>query len=163
MDTIEDGGRIVNVASRAHYSVPKTGINYENLFNPTSTAHGLPEYAVSKLANILHAKSLAKKLAGRNITTYSLHPGVVASEVWRGVPRFIRGFIQLFMLSVEDGALTTCYCASSEEAGKETGLYYDTSRVKEPSACALDSDMADKLWEKSEYFLSKVESDEAKL
>jgi len=39
---------------------------------------------VSKLANVLFTQELARRSAGQGITTYALHPGLVASDIWRG-------------------------------------------------------------------------------
>ena len=139
--------RIVNVASRAHYDAKS--IDWDALKKTTRTRTGLPEYAVSKLANVLHAKELAARLEGKRITTYSLHPGVVATDVWRALPGPIAAVVKLFMLSVEDGAKTQLHCATSDEARTETGLYYDKSAPKKPSRLALDPALATELRERS--------------
>jgi NAD(P)-dependent dehydrogenase (short-subunit alcohol dehydrogenase family) len=144
VERIPEGGRIVLVSSRAHYDAKS--IPWDRLVAPTQTVTGLSEYAVSKLANVLYAKELAKRLASRKITTYSLHPGVVASDVWRAVPWPFRSWIKRFMLTVEDGAQTTLYCATSVATGSETGLYYDTSAVRTPSQLAQDEALAAELW-----------------
>src|SRR5206468_351941 len=80
--------RIVNVSSIGHYRAP--GIDYEAVRRPTKSRTGLPEYFVSKLANVLHAQELARRLHGDGVTTYSLHPGEVATNVWRRVPWPVR-------------------------------------------------------------------------
>lgn len=138
--------RVVNVASQGHYRAP--GIDWDAVRKPTRTTTAFPEYCVSKLANVLFSAELAKHLP-KHVTTYSLHPGGVASDVWREVPWGIRHFMKLFMLSNEQGARTSLHCATSEQAGKETGLYYDKSRVKDPSALAKDPKLALELWERS--------------
>lgn len=135
--------RIVNVASHAHYSVK--AVDWEGLSRPTRSTTGLPEYGVSKLCNILHARDLAVRLDGTGVTTYALHPGVIASDVWRNVPWGIRHVIRLFMQSTEDGAATSVHCASAEEAGRQSGLYYAECRPREPSALALDDTLAGEL------------------
>ena len=140
-------GRIVNVSSKAHYDA-KT-LDWSVLQTSTPTIAGLPEYAVSKLCNVLHAKQLAKNLGGTRITTYSLHPGVVATDAWRQVPGPIAWLIKRFMLSVEDGAKTQIHCAASASAGEETGLYYDLEKPKEPSSLAQDPALAKELWDRS--------------
>jgi hypothetical protein len=53
------------------------------------------------------------------------------------------------MLTNEEGAKTSLHCALSDEAAKETGLYYDKSRVREPSALARDPALAKQLWDRS--------------
>lgn len=135
--------RIVNVASMAHYRA--TGIDWEALQKPTASLTALPEYQVAKLCNILHAKELSARLAGTGVTTYALHPGVIASDVWRSVPWGVRQTIRLFMKSTEEGASTSIHCATSEEAGKQTGLYYHDCAPKEPSALAQDATLASEL------------------
>ena len=140
--------RIVTVASRAHTRV--SGIDWEAVRKPTKTRAGLPEYGVSKLANVLFSAELSRRLAGSSVTTHSLHPGVVASDVWRAVPWPFRSLIKLGMISVEEGAATTLHCATDVEAGHETGLYYDKCRVKTPSRVGQDSALAVELWRRSE-------------
>src|SRR5262252_5586063 len=90
---------------------------------------------------------LARRVDRSRITTYSLHPGVVASDIWRHVPWPARAVMKLFMLSPEQGAQTTLHCATSPEAARETGLYYDASRVKHPSSVAADAALARRLRE----------------
>ena len=66
--------RIVIVSSMAHTmatnGISFDDINFENSFNSTQV------YAQSKLANVLHAKELAKRLENTGISVYSLHPGI---------------------------------------------------------------------------------------
>jgi NAD(P)-dependent dehydrogenase (short-subunit alcohol dehydrogenase family) len=144
--------RIVTVASQAHYRAK--GIDWEAVRKPTKTIAALPEYGVSKLANVLFSAELARKLTGSGVTTYSLHPGVVATDVWRAVPWPVRALMKLGMLSTEEGAATTLYCATSAQAGKETGLYYDKCQVKEPGRAAQDTALAAELWKRSELWVS---------
>ena len=141
-------GRIVNVASKAHYDAKP--IDWSRLRERTPTVTGLPEYAVSKLANVLFTKELARGKAGEGVRSYALHPGVVASDAWRQIPQPFRWLMKLGMISNEDGAKTTLFCATSPEAAADNGLYYDTSQPKRPSKLAEDEGLAKKLWEQSE-------------
>jgi retinol dehydrogenase-12 len=136
--------RIVNVASDAHYQAK--GINFGGLRNRTKGITGLPEYAVSKLCNVLFAAELGRRLAGTGVTTYSLHPGVVASEIWRRVPWPARQVMTRRMLTIEQGAETSLYCATSPEVAGESGKYYDSCREVEPSKVATP-ELAARLWE----------------
>ncbi|MSQ83510.1 MAG: SDR family oxidoreductase [Myxococcales bacterium] len=142
-----DSARIVNVASRGHYR--SKGIPFDHLQKPTRTVVAFDEYCDSKLANVLFTKALTKRLPGDRVTTYCLHPGVVASEIWRRVPQPFRWIAMQFMLTNEQGALTTLHCAASPDAAKETGLYYDVQKPKTPSKLARDEALADELWNKS--------------
>lgn len=141
-------GRVVTVASRAHYDARPW--NWDTLQHPTASATGLPEYAASKLANVLFSAELARRLGPESTTTtYALHPGVVATEIWRNIPAGLDRLIKWFMISPERGAETTVHCAQSEQAGRETGLYYTKSRPKQPSDQARDARLAAELWERS--------------
>ena len=142
--------RVVTVSSKAHYDA-KNGVDYEAVRKPTRTITGVDEYGVSKLANVYFTRELARRL-GPQVHSYALHPGVIASDVWRSVPWPIRPLLKLGMISNEEGALTTLYCATSKEAGDQTGLYYDKCREKTPSPIAQDDALARKLWEKSVEF-----------
>jgi NAD(P)-dependent dehydrogenase (short-subunit alcohol dehydrogenase family) len=143
--------RIVTVASRAHTRVD--GIAWDTLRQPTRSKTGLPEYGVSKLANVLFSAELGRRLAGSGVTTYALHPGVVASDVWRSVPWPLRSLIKLWMITPEQGAATTLYCATAAAAAGETGLYYDKCRVKETSPQGRDAALAAELWRRSEEWV----------
>jgi retinol dehydrogenase-12 len=146
-------GRIVNVASTAHYRV-KDGIDWGAVRRPTVTRTGFDEYSVSKLANVLHAKELGRQLEGTGVTTYSLHPGAVASDVWREVPIGLRHVMKLFMKSTEQGARTSLYCATSPDVADQTGRYYDNQREKTPSK-VVTPELATELWERSEAWIKE--------
>lgn len=139
--------RIVNVSSGSHYDA-KT-IPFDRFRDATWSRVGLEEYSASKLCNVLFTKELARGKAGKGITSYSLHPGVVATDIWRGVPFFLRPIMKLFMISSEEGAQTQIYCATAPECANEDGLYYTKSRVKKPSALAEDEALAKELWKRS--------------
>ena len=139
--------RIVTLASRAHYRA--SALDWEAVRQTTRTRTGLSEYGVSKLANVLFSAELARHLQGSGVTTYSLHPGVVASDVWRAVPGPLRWLIKRGMITTEEGALTTLYCAASPDCANETGLYYDQCQVKTPSALGRDPVLAAELWRRS--------------
>jgi len=139
--------RIVNVSSVGHYSA--TGIDYEAVRQPTKTVTGLREYGVSKLANVLHAQELARRLDGTGVTSYSLHPGAIASNVWRRVPWPLDAVMKLFMKSNEEGARTSVYCATSPDVANDSGKYYDDCKEKEPSGRATP-ELGAELWQKSE-------------
>ena len=139
--------RIVNVASRAHHRA--RGIDWEALRRPTASAGGLGEYSVSKLANVLFTKELARRLDGTGVTTYALHPGVVATDIWRELPWGLRHLATLLMISPEQGARTTLHCATSPEAATQSGLYYDRCKVVHTSRIAQDPTLAAELWRRS--------------
>jgi retinol dehydrogenase 12 len=136
--------RIVCVASDAHYQA--RDIDFGALRRPVRGLTGLREYAVSKLCNVLHAAELGRRLDGTGVTACSLHPGVVASQIWRRVPWPARQIMTRRMLTIEQGARTSLYCATSADLADQTGLFYDDCRVREPSK-AVTPELAARLWE----------------
>lgn len=147
--------RIVNVASASHYQA-KDGIDFDAVRRPTASVTGMPEYAVSKLANVLFTKELANRLEGTGVTAYALHPGVVATDVWRRLPGPVSWLAKRFMISPEEGAQTTLYCATDPSIASDSGRYYDKCREKRPSRKAEDAALARELWERSEAFVEEV-------
>jgi retinol dehydrogenase-12 len=141
------GARVVTVSSQAHYNAK--GIDYALIRGRTRSITGLPEYAVSKLANVLFTRELPRRVGAWGVRSYALHPGVVASDAWRRMPWPIRPLIKLRMISNDEGAKTSLYCATSPEVAGEEGLYYDACLVKAPSEVALRDDLAKELWDKS--------------
>lgn len=139
--------RVVTVSSDAHYQAP--GIDFDALRRPARSVTGLREYAVSKLCNVLFSQELARRVAGRGVTTYALHPGLIASDIWRRVPWPIRPLIKRRMATTEDGARTSVYCATSPDVAGDTGLFYDDCQERAPSRHAT-ADLAAALWEHSE-------------
>jgi dehydrogenase/reductase SDR family protein 13 len=149
---VESGpGRIVNVSSDGHYRAK--GIDWDAVRRTSVTRTAFDEYCVSKLANVLHSQELGRRLAGTGVTTYSLHPGAVASDVWREVPFGVRHVMKLFMRSTTDGARTSLYCATSPDLADRTGRYYDNEREKEPSPVATP-ELAAELWKRSEEWVA---------
>lgn len=140
--------RIVNVASASHYQAKS--IDWGAVQQPTKALTGMPEYAVSKLANVLFTKELARRLEGTHVTVYAVHPGVVATDVWRRVPGPVRWVMKQFMITPEKGAEASLRCATAPELAGETGKYYDVGgKEKRPNRVADDVELARTLWMKS--------------
>jgi NAD(P)-dependent dehydrogenase (short-subunit alcohol dehydrogenase family) len=139
--------RIVNVASTMHYKAK--AIDWAELQETTRTFVGIHEYAVSKLCNVLFTRELARRLEGTGVTTYAVHPGGVATDIYRRVPWPIRPIMLKFMLTAEEGARTQLYCATAPELASVSGRYYDKSKERTPSRLAQDDALAAELWKKS--------------
>ncbi|XP_050520603.1 retinol dehydrogenase 12-like [Daktulosphaira vitifoliae] len=145
--------KIINVSSRAHL---KGTINFDDL-NFDKNYSSLTAYCQSKLANVLFSLELSLRLKDTGVNVYTLHPGIVKTELGRTVDqvyfpgtRFLLGLVLYpFIKTPEQGAQTTLHCAIDEKAGQETGLYYSDCKVKEPSAMAKDNELSMKLWDKS--------------
>ena len=140
--------RIVTVSSEAHYQAK--GIDYQAVRQPMKGPIGLHEYEVSKLANVLFSAELARRLAGTGVSTYAVHPGRIASDIWRRIPWPVRKVMLAFMGTTDEGAKTVIHCATSPEAAAETGLYYHDCKPRAPNPLAEDRALAADLWRRSE-------------
>ncbi|KAF6205918.1 hypothetical protein GE061_020094 [Apolygus lucorum] len=146
--------RIVNVSSLAH--VVANSMVYDDI-NLEKSYSSISAYGRSKLANVLFTKELARKLKGTGVTAYCLHPGVVSTELTRHLDSaFLWGARWVydnlggwFRKTAEEGAQTTLHCALDEQAGQESGLYYDDCQVAPTTKYALDESAAQELWERS--------------
>uniref|UniRef100_A0A1B6DDS3 Retinol dehydrogenase 11 n=1 Tax=Clastoptera arizonana TaxID=38151 RepID=A0A1B6DDS3_9HEMI len=146
--------RIVNVSSVAHRYYSSMYFDDINMEKRYSSVYS---YARSKISNILFTKELAKRLEGSSVTVYSLHPGVVDTELSRhwssilfpGATWIYHNVFGFFQKTPEQGAQTTIYCAVDEKAGGESGLYYDDCEVAKPIAKAEDPELAKRLWDVS--------------
>jgi len=146
--------RVVTVSSRAHKRT--AGIDWDALCQPTRSWTGIREYAVSKLANLLFSAELAKRVQGTSVSTYSLHPGVVDTEIWRALPNWARPVIRLRgFLTPEEGALTTLHCAMHAPQ-QESGLYYADSKPIQSSVLGRNSELATALWKRSEVWVTRA-------
>lgn len=144
--------RIVNVSSLAHErgQIDFDDINQEKEYKPWKS------YSQSKLANVLFTKELANKLQGSGVTTYSLHPGVIRTELgrhfWPKIPlwkRVVYTPLMFFIKSPTEGAQTTIYCAVEESLQNDSGLYYSDCAPKTAAPQGLDDEAAKKLWDVS--------------
>jgi NAD(P)-dependent dehydrogenase (short-subunit alcohol dehydrogenase family) len=109
-------------------------------------------YSRSKLANVLTARQLARRLDGSGVTVTSLHPGAVSTNIWSGAPWFARPVLALAkrrMESPEVGGSRLAYLAASSEVEGATGGYYDSNRLREPSRLAQDDALGERLYDVS--------------
>jgi len=139
--------RVVTVASDAHFQA--RGVDFTAVRRRTISVTGMAEYATSKLCNVLFSAELAQRAAGRGISSYALHPGVVASDIWRRVPWPVRPLIKLRMITPGEGARTTLYCATSDAAATASGRYYERCQERQASPAAT-AELARALWDRSQ-------------
>ncbi|HLI20843.1 MAG TPA: SDR family NAD(P)-dependent oxidoreductase, partial [Stellaceae bacterium] len=142
--------RIVNVASEAHRGAR---LDFADL-QTARGYNGLKAYKRSKLANILFTRALARRLSGTGVTANCLHPGFVATSFgdnnrgWWGWAIAIGK--RLTAISVERGAETPVYLASSPDVAGVTGSYFDQCRERQADAPARNDADAERLWMESE-------------
>ncbi len=147
-------GRVVVVSSNNHYLAKS--LDLTAVRQSTRSRTGLPEYAVSKLANVLFAAELRRRYP--RVEAVSLNPGRIASDIWRRVPQPFRRVLPwiLRMGSVEEGGHTLAHAASISLA--DGTLYFDKLAPRAPSRLASDPELARELWDFSERALAQQQT-----
>ncbi|XP_027004963.1 retinol dehydrogenase 13 [Tachysurus fulvidraco] len=145
--------RVVNVSSIAHVGGK---IHIDDLFFDKRQYNSLDSYRQSKLANVLFSRQLAQRMKGTGVASYSLHPGVIHTELSRHVKSkypllssVLTLFSFLLMKTPWQGAQTSIYCAVTEGLGDKSGCYFSDCAEKEPGPEAKDDELAQKLWDES--------------
>ncbi|KAL4425998.1 hypothetical protein ABPG75_010014 [Micractinium tetrahymenae] len=156
MESQNSPARVVAVSSTAH-SMGKLDLDDLNFERRKYSAWG--SYGQSKLANVLFASELARRLReqGSAVTAFSLHPGVIKTNLQRHM-----GFSALvlnvlggpFMKSMAQGAATSVFAATAPELEGKGGAYLADCQVATPSKAGQDGALAASLWEKSEELLA---------
>src|SRR5579883_1919609 len=141
--------RIVNVSSAAHQGGK---IDFDDLQGEKGYSMW-KAYGQAKLALILFTYELARRLEGSGVTVNALHPGVIASDFGQGLGKFSRVGWKLaapFMTSVERGAQTTLYLATSPEVEGISGKYFANRKEVRSSRRSYDQAVRQRLWQVSE-------------
>jgi WW domain-containing oxidoreductase len=155
LGTLADTGRVVLLSSAAHRAAPKEGIQFDNLSGDKSYRPWVA-YGQSKLANLLFAKELARRLTGTGKTANAVHPGVIHTNLFRNMSSaalsapLYRIADALFMKTIPQGAATECFVAVNPGASNLSGLYFSNCNPIKPRADAEDPELARRLWDVSE-------------
>jgi NAD(P)-dependent dehydrogenase (short-subunit alcohol dehydrogenase family) len=151
LDRIKEsgGGRIVNVASGAHWGCP--GIDFDDLQGEKGY-DGRKAYAQSKLATLLFTYELDRRLEGSGVTVNAVDPGNVLTRFARNNGliswgRHIIGSLKCGqLLGPEGGAETAVYLASAPELAGISGCYFYEKKAVKSSSPSYDADAAKRLW-----------------
>ncbi|XP_039217697.1 dehydrogenase/reductase SDR family member 13-like [Crotalus tigris] len=146
--------RILIVSSSSHNHGK---IDFRTIHKPAEGPwQAYKSYSNSKLANVLHARELANRLEGTNVTCYAVHPGAVRTEIGYASRWWLFRmvwFLSVFKRDCDTGAQTLIYCATEEGIESLSGQYFADCQPEVPSPQARDDHMARKLWEFSERLL----------
>ncbi|KAI3984430.1 hypothetical protein MKX01_011384 [Papaver californicum] len=139
-------GRIVNLSSIVHVHTYNGGIRFDKL-NENEEYSDKKAYGQSKLANLLHANELSRRLQeeGANITVNSVQPGLIMTNLFQYSGLMIRTLKLLTFLlwkNVPQGAATTCYTALHPNMKDVTGNYYLDCNEMKPSKYARNETLA---------------------
>ena len=147
-----DAGRVVVVSSGAHRWAPD-GIRLDNL-DGSKGYDPKVAYGVSKTANGLFSRELARRLSRTKATSNSLHPGVIPTNLSRHLEQRNYDMSNPMFKTIPEGAATQCYVATSPGLAGATGYYFDDCNPAVPNEHMQDDAMAAKLWAVSEDLVS---------
>jgi len=147
--TASGPARVITLASSAHYSADRV-----ELEPPAGRYRGFRTYSRSKLANVLFATELARRIEGTAVRSYAVHPGLVSTRLAQDGDSRLSGFLwKLYssrMLTPDEGAATTVYAATDPALDDDSGAYLSDEGIKAPSDLSGDEVLARRLWEFSE-------------
>ncbi|HEX5440560.1 MAG TPA: SDR family oxidoreductase [Ktedonobacterales bacterium] len=143
--------RVVTVASVAHNGAV---ISFDDLQHKQGRYQWLKVYGQTKLANIMFTYALARRLSGSGVTANALHPGIVATRIYRSgnglFNSMTKAVMPIFALSPEKGAETLIYLASSPEVATVSGQYFYKCKPMRSSQASYDEAAQERLWRVSE-------------
>lgn len=143
------GARIVVVSSIMHWlgRINWNSFRGEKFYNPVAA------YGQSKLANLLFAQELSRRLEGTGIAVNALHPGGVDTGIARDLPKFAQKIYGALTVSVEKGAESSIFLASAPEAAELHGSFIMNCKPAWHSPLAKAA-TAEKLWQVSEELVA---------
>ncbi len=150
--------RIVIVGSGAY----KVGRIHFDDINLTKHYNVVRSYSQSKLANLLFARELAKRLVKCNsgITVNIAHPGAVGTQMGidrqTGFGKTIMKILGKVFLTPEDGAKTAVFLAADDSVSEISGEYFYRSHIQPTSKRGWDMASAKRLFELSEELCGKT-------
>ncbi len=160
LDTIKADApaRIINVSSDAHRIVK---LDFENL-QGEKKYHTFRAYAQSKLENVYFTYTLARRLEGTGVTVNCLHPGVIKTDLNRGMPPLIAWISNTFFgKAAETGAETPVYLATAPEVEGMTGKFFQNKKAIKSSAISYDTEIGERLWRLSAQLIGATEKESA--
>ncbi len=137
--------RILNLASNAHRSAEFHG--WDDLRTPTKSEAGYPEYGFSKVCNMLHVQEIAQREEYQGVTAYSVHPGVILTEIWRHTsPPATLVATTPFLKDANEGCQNTLFCAFTKD-NFPNGSFIVSKKPSDVSEMVKDKHLQKELWE----------------
>lgn len=134
------GARVINVSSWGHHIAT---VNLEDPNFETGSYDPSAAYGRAKSANVLFTVELDKRAEAYGVRAYSLHPGAIsATDLGRDVPEEVLQSLGIYdeqgnfrhdpyngYKSLEEGASTTVWCATSPQLKNIGGVYCEDTEV----------------------------------
>ena len=160
LEKLTPTARVVVLSSAAHHHTYPEGLRLDDL-DASGGYVAWSAYAQSKLANLLFAKELANRLPEATQTANSVHPGVIATNLARHMSSWVRFTLHklaptVASKTIAQGAATQTYVATHPTLANVSGEYFADCNVEKPSRFGRDSELAKKLWAKSEELVAKL-------
>ncbi len=145
--------RILNTASDASEMVP--GLDWDDLESVKQFNPGL-SYCRAKLANVLFARALGRRLSSDGIVAHAVHPGTVNSNFIQHADEGTQARIRTYpSITPAQGADTLLWLALDEEGARSTGGYFYQRKPRQASAFADEAANAERLWSMSEQLVAR--------
>jgi NAD(P)-dependent dehydrogenase (short-subunit alcohol dehydrogenase family) len=173
LDTLKASApaRIVCVSSVAHAGMRGVygDIDIDDLDFDKREYDAYQAYANSKLAIVLQALDLSRRLEGTGVSAFSVHPGWIRSNLVKGPMRFVQNVLTrpfsrlLGTMSWFEGAQTSLHCLLDDDAPNHSGEYFSQNSIfypnkedrpggwpmSSPNPKAHDTELAEKLYHRS--------------
>ncbi len=116
-------------------------------------------YCQGKLANVMHMRALARRLAGDGIVVHAQHPGTVNSNFITHADATTQAHIRTReAISAQAAADALVWLATGEQPGRSSGNYYHQRRIMPPNPVALDDEQVERLWRESERLIASAKA-----
>jgi len=142
------GARVITTASAGHAFARLD----PNDLDAGRRFSGTRQYCVTKLANVLFTRELARRACDRGVVATCFHPGAVGSEFGQDEPGVLNLGMRLakrFLRTPARGADTGIWLATSPEAASLSGQYVVDRRVQTPRGQGTDDALAAAVWDAS--------------
>lgn len=136
--------RVVNLSSAVHSGgrIDFDDLGAERGYGPG----GWGQYANTKLADVVFTQELARRLEGKGVTTYAVHPGMIGTELTRTLPGIVHALYKAIAPGPEKGAETSLYCATEPGIEDLSGAYFARSQQAAMAPRARDEGLGRRLW-----------------
>lgn len=157
LDRLQDDARVVVLTSEAYRMAPSGPV----LLRDERRYVPLRAYGISKLANLLFAKALARRFAGTKRTANAVHPGVIETNLGRTLTNpLVRAVFALAgpiaLKDIPQGAATQCLVAVHPAAAGINGAYWASCNVARATSRVDDVTLAETLWSDTEALLASI-------
>jgi len=146
--------RIVNTSSDGSEMIPT--LNLSDMQNLENWSPGAA-YCSGKLANVLHVRALAPRIAEDGIVAHAFHPGTVDSNFFSHTPQSVRdAYGEQPKLSNAEGADTAVWLATADEPGRTSGFYWHQRALREPNPVVEDATFVEVFWQAAEALAGRA-------